>query len=55
MTAPEEEPQGTQVSMNSVIQVQRQKIAQLTEQNIMLEAALNDKEQQIAALLKRNE
>lgn len=50
-----QEPQGTQVSMGSVIEVQRRKIAELTEQNVMLEAALNDKEQQIAALLKRNE
>lgn len=47
--------QGVQVSMDSVIQVQKQKIAQLTEANIMMEAALLDKERQIAALLQERE
>lgn len=48
MTAPQ--PEGVPVSTQSVIDVQRGRIAQLTETNIMLEAALLDKEREIAAL-----
>lgn len=40
----------TQVSTQSVIEVQRQKIAQLTEENILLLAALSDKERELGAL-----
>jgi hypothetical protein len=47
-------PDGTQVSMSSVIEVQRQRIAQLTEENIMLLAALNDREKQIEAMSREN-
>jgi hypothetical protein len=36
--------------MATVLEVQRQRIAQLTEENIMLTAALNEKELQIQAL-----
>lgn len=47
--------QGTQVSMDSVIQVQREKIALLTEENIMLLAALKDKERQIVGLQQKKD
>lgn len=47
MSSPHE---GTQVSTASVLDVQRQKIHQLTEENIMLMAALADKERQLAAM-----
>lgn len=40
-------PEGTQVSMDSIIAVQRERIALLIEQNIMLEAALRDKEREL--------
>jgi DNA-binding XRE family transcriptional regulator len=43
-------PQGTQVSMASVIEVQKQSINRLTEENVMLQAALLDKERQIEAI-----
>lgn len=39
--------------MDSVIEVQRRRIKELVEHNIMLEAALNDKERQIKAMLER--
>lgn len=43
------QPQGTQVSMQSVMEVQKQVIARLTEENIMLQAALVDAENRILA------
>lgn len=43
-------PQGTQVSVNSVMEIQKQTIARLMEENIVLQAALLDKEMQIKQL-----
>lgn len=42
------QPQGTQVSMQSVLDVQKQAIARLTEENIMLQAALLDAENRLS-------
>lgn len=47
-------PEGVQVSMESVIAIQRDRISQLTEQNIMLEAALRDRERQINAMQNKD-
>ncbi len=45
------QPEGQGVPMATVLEVQRRRIAQLTEQNIMLEAMLDEKETQIKRML----
>lgn len=44
------QPEGTQISVSSMMEVQKQTIARLVEENIMLQAALVDKENLIKHL-----
>lgn len=53
MSAPQGD--GTQISMQSVLDVQKKVIARLMEENIMLQAALADSESRNRAMMEQKD